>query len=1081
MIESQFIPYQALPVLPAQSVLVLAPHADDEVFGCGGALAAHVAAGIPVRVVVLTDGMAGGDAPSVVAEREAESRAAAAVLGYPAPEFWRLPDRGLGYGEWLVERLLTAIHETGADLVYAPSCFEIHPDHRALSMAAVEAVRRAGAGTRLAMYEVGVPLRPDTLVDITPYLPAKQEAMACFASQLARQRYDEQIASLNRYRAYTLPPAVQAAEAFAVFSAEVLAADPLRPFQSEYQRRQQLGAACVGEADLPLVSVIIRSMDRPSLTEALDSLALQTYPNIEVLVVNARGGLHRDPGSHCGRYPLRLVNQDGAPLHRCHAANAGLAAAHGAWLIFLDDDDTFDPDHLHHLVAAVRAQPGLVAAYAGVRVVDATGQQLGGFNFPFEPQRLWVANYIPIHALLFSRQAVEQAGLRFDPSLDVYEDWDFWMQLQSCGRFQHVDRVSATYRLTGSSGVVTNPDHDLIARSREKFYAKWLQHWRPAEVAEAFRHQEQRWIDLDQRRDREWHQQAEQIAALQSTVEQLQASLAEMDRQRIVAQDLARQNQALLLEKEGALQAVLNSTFWRLTAPLRHLLTRVRGGRAPVTAAPALAALSEERLQQLLQQGPWFIIHSGSQDDLPALRQHLAAQRYDRWRLAGEAVADEAAEASPASYRLLLTAADRLLPDALARLAEAVVAAPAAALVYADDRDHAGHLRAKPDWNPDLLWSMDYIGAIGAVRADVLVNGESAFADTAASVAGRRWAAYLAAAACGEVHHVALPLASGDSSSCRPDEACQVVAQALQQQGLPAQALPAADAPGCVRVQWPVPTPAPKASLIIPTRNRLDLLQTCVDSLFARTDYPDWEVLIVDNGSDDAATLAYLEGLQQAGRARVLRDPSPFNYAALNNAAVRVASGQVLVFLNNDVETIHPDWLTELVAQACRDGIGAVGARLWYPDDTLQHAGVVLGIGGVAAHVFTGLRRGEPGYAGRALVSQNWSAVTGACLAVRKERFDEVGGFEESLAVAFNDVDLCLKLRAAGYRNLWTPYAELYHHESATRARDDSSPEKARRLAREAEQMRRRWGSLLTADPAYNPQLSLRQPGFLAD
>jgi GT2 family glycosyltransferase len=210
----------------------------------------------------------------------------------------------------------------------------------------------------------------------------------------------------------------------------------------------------------------------------------------------------------------------------------------------------------------------------------------------------------------------------------------------------------------------------------------------------------------------------------------------------------------------------------------------------------------------------------------------------------------------------------------------------------------------------------------------------------------------------------------------------------------------------------------------------------------------------------------------------VLHQPGAFNYSAINNRAVHEARGEVVGLLNNDLEVITPDWLEEMVSQAIRPDIGCVGAMLYYPNDTIQHAGTVLGVGGVAGHAFRDFPRGTDGKFNRARLVQNYSAVTAACLVVRKDVYEQVAGLDEKeLAVAFNDVDFCLKVRAAGYRNLWTPFAEFYHHESASRGADDT-PDKADRFRREIEAMQLRWGPKLTSDPAYNPNLTLELNDF---
>ena len=286
------------------------------------------------------------------------------------------------------------------------------------------------------------------------------------------------------------------------------------------------------------------------------------------------------------------------------------------------------------------------------------------------------------------------------------------------------------------------------------------------------------------------------------------------------------------------------------------------------------------------------------------------------------------------------------------------------------------------------------------------------------------------------------------------------------------------------RIKYPLPDPAPLVSLIIPTRNTLKLTKQAVESVLTQSTYPNYEILIIDNNSDDDATLAWFKEIQSPNfkllsplspppTLRVLPYPGPFNYSGLNNFAVEHARGEVIGLLNNDVEVINADWMEELVAQALRPGVGAVGAMLYYPLNTVQHAGVILGLGGVAGHPFKEFPRNDQGQKNRIRLVQNYSAVTGACLFVRKDRFLEVGGLDaEKLAVAFNDVDLCCKFLAAGYRNVWTPFAELYHHESATRGIEDT-PEKKQRFQNEIDTMMTRWPDLLANDPAYNPNLTL--------
>lgn len=280
------------------------------------------------------------------------------------------------------------------------------------------------------------------------------------------------------------------------------------------------------------------------------------------------------------------------------------------------------------------------------------------------------------------------------------------------------------------------------------------------------------------------------------------------------------------------------------------------------------------------------------------------------------------------------------------------------------------------------------------------------------------------------------------------------------------------------RVHYTLSENPPLVSLIIPTRNGLHLLRQCISSIIEKTTYPAYEIIIVDNNSDDPEVLDYFRDVQADPRVRVVRDEAPFNYSALNNRAAEIAGGEYLGLINNDIEVISPNWLSEMIGLAVQERVGAVGARLWYPDNRLQHGGIIIGLGGVAGHSHKMLERGAPGYFRRAELPQDLSAVTAACLVVRKDIFKEVGGLNEvDLTIAFNDVDFCLKVQKAGYRNVWTPYAELYHHESASRGVEDT-PEKIERFGKEVGYMFGQWNTRLSPDPAYNTNLSTDYEDF---
>jgi GT2 family glycosyltransferase len=278
--------------------------------------------------------------------------------------------------------------------------------------------------------------------------------------------------------------------------------------------------------------------------------------------------------------------------------------------------------------------------------------------------------------------------------------------------------------------------------------------------------------------------------------------------------------------------------------------------------------------------------------------------------------------------------------------------------------------------------------------------------------------------------------------------------------------------PQWARVIRPLPSPAPLVSLIVPTRDRSDLLSTCIEGLLNRTDYPAIEVVIVDHQSKMPQTTELFEKLKLDSRVRVVPYSGAFNYSAINNFAVSLTKGSIVGLINNDIDVIGPGWLSEMVSLCIIDDVGAVGAKLIYPNHLVQHAGVVLGVGGVANHFNSGLHRSEIGYFGRNVLASSVSAVTGACLIVRKSVYHVVGGLDEvNLPVTFNDVDFCLRLSKKGFRNVWTPHSELYHHESASRGSDDT-PEKAARFKREVDYMLATWGRELKHDPFYSDNFS---------
>ncbi|KQT82960.1 glycosyl transferase [Methylobacterium sp. Leaf465] len=427
---------------------------------------------------------------------------------------------------------------------------------------------------------------------------------------------------------------------------------------------------------------------------------------------------------------------------------------------------------------------------------------------------------------------------------------------------------------------------------------------------------------------------------------------------------------------------------------------------------------------------------------------------------------------------------DVLAEGALYHVATAIRAAPDLILIYSDEDKIDGRGRRfephfKSGFDRELLYGQNYINHLTVIRTEAIraVGGlRPGFEGSQDHDLLLRITARLTP---DRIRHIPRILyhwrAAGGSGtfSDRALERSEVARlRALAEVAAPLRATAVRGPLGFNRLVRPVPEPAPLVSVIIPTRDRADLLAVALAGVLDATDYPAIEVLIVDNDSREPRTRDLFARYSNDARVRVVSVPGLFNFSDLSNRGAAAARGPLLLFLNNDVEVIEPGWLREMVSIALTPDIGAVGAKLLYPDRTLQHGGIVLGIGGVAGHSHPGLSEDDPGYFARMVLTQEVSAVTGACLLLRASVFSESGGFDaDDLAVAFNDVDLCLRLRAQGYRIVWTPHARLIHHESKSRGAEDT-PEKLARFEREVRVMQDRWGAVLRADPYYNPNLS---------
>ena len=392
----------------------------------------------------------------------------------------------------------------------------------------------------------------------------------------------------------------------------------------------------------------------------------------------------------------------------------------------------------------------------------------------------------------------------------------------------------------------------------------------------------------------------------------------------------------------------------------------------------------------------------------------------------------------------------------------------------------------KPAFNTELLLGQNMVSHFGAYRTSIVRKVGGLRKSFEGSQDYDLVLRVLAASEPSRIKHIPKVLyhwrKGGLRGSFSQDNLVKCVAAAqraiqdyLDQEGEGAIVVPNPSSKHYSRVIRNVPTPEPLVSCIIPTRNKANLLKVCLEGVLNQTAYHNLDVIIVDNNSAELQVLAlFNEVMKRDSRVRVIKYDGEFNYSAINNFAARQAKGELLAFINNDIEVTDDGWLNELVSHASRPKAGAVGAKLYYPNGRIQHAGVVIGMGGLARHSLYGMRRSDLGYFAQGILTRQVSAVTAACMVVPKKAFEQVGGFDEiHLPVAYNDTDLCLRLQEAGYRNIWTPFAELIHHESSSRGQD-LTPEKLARSRAEVNYFKTRWADVIASDPFFKPGIGLR-------
>lgn len=1012
----------------------------------------------------------------------------------------------------------------------------------------------------------------------------------------------------------------------------------------------------------PRVSIICRTMSRTSLHDTLRSVLNQTWPALELVLVDAANvgteALAKTASSvsDAAHVSLHIVST-GKPLNRPQAANAGLAAATGSHLLFLDDDDWIAAEHISRLMATAQRHPDCQVIYSATQKTDADARLLDDIiAVPFDRTVLRRDNFIPIHSALFSA-ALRDGGCHFDESLDVYEDWDFWLQCAELTDFLLDDQIGAFYRMGGESETMLTehqaryqPGHPM-AEARAKLLDKWKSRWTGAQwnavlglvdqtplvhslhqdlgQAHLQLNKEQQALELMQQQLEEQKQQLDerqhQLTELRSSHEQLQITsqqlLEDYQNLQVAHIELNLAHQAL----DQGVKEILSSFSWRVTAPYRWTRHRISDAlsaarlrhQRPQTRTPAadtsvsinnnnpllcgivsppsdnlafsttmtvqawawspaplqsidllvdgkqLHSISPlpqhetpeeaqrigfacaldtgdlspgehvitlvctdneghrtECIRQFICQRPqtlysrWrqqqittpqiaqppktdfhvllAVSHSDAQsaDGLLAtldslLTQNLAAMPQVHWRCsiistAANHPALTALLSTHAAWPRIRLIADQedlaLAPDSVIAMLQAgevlhgdclgnaaVAWQPATQLLYTDHdrRDAAGkftHPWFTFAWSPELLLSQNYIGGVYFIRADMLptlaVDTPAWRYECLLQVRERLDAA--------QVIRIPRVLWHEPDTVTTSEAELDVLRTHMARHNCQIE-LPWPQASNIRHVRRPLPTGMPRVSIIIPTTGNMRFLKPCLDTL-ASTDYPDMEIVILDNSRGK-----HPEGITYARKAGaiIVDCDEAFNWSRLNNKGVDNSSGDILLFLNDDIEIIQAEWLQELVRQVLQDDVGTVGCLLLYPNGAIQHGGVFLvDHGGGARHLFHKQLPGAGIYQQLDKCVREVSASTGACLMIRRERFEQLGRFDENLSIVGNDIDLCLRCLEAGLRNIWTPHSVLIHHESVSR---QSKP-----IGKDEKTMWRRWGQRFkSGDPYYNPSLSL--------
>lgn len=1016
-----------------KKILLFAPHPDDEIIGCGGYLAQHVSHS-QIQIIIVTNGEHGLNNISDSHIRQSECLAGLDEIGINQEQvvFWNFVDNQIPLHGQIVQLCREFVQHFNANEILLPAPTEQHPDHRRVTRAILKSLTNHWQGNLLFYETISSGLSINHSIDISDYFSLKTKALAHHKTQTEQFDYLSYIENLNQMRGCVI--GTKYAEGYQSFYWD---GSPQNFFETR-----------------PLISVIVRAYRLDLLKFALRSLIQQDYDQFEVALIWFGEPIPETSEPEEFQYlDLKVVQ---GSKNRSENLNLGIESVNGEYICFLDEDDILYPNHFSSLLSSIHGFSDIDMVYSGSRVVSCHQSEQGvkvehevtTINRSYNPGCLLVGNLFPIHSVLIRRSILR--AHRFDPEMDIYEDWLFFGNLYLNGyTFQHVDIISNEYRvydLKEKGYGAFQAYHD------KKGYGQWrkkvLAHFSKKLSATHLQHLSDRIDCLEQ----------------QNTDLKHQLGISQQDKQRLTQQvnhhKQFKENVRSSLNALG-IEAVGNKGIHQWLG--RSLPQKKQFSILIPTFNTSVEQLSQAILSIIEQSySGWelCLADDGSKQEatrnfiyslkeIPELKDKIKVH-FSPQQGGIVSATMQAYQLSEAPYLLLMDHDDILHEDALLSF-YLELNEQDYQLLYSDSQmiDHSGHLLhiySKSTWAPETLLSLNYINHPTLIHRDCFeaIGGlDGRFEggqdlDMLLRISTRLKATevcYIPKALYDWRATVGSTAYSGQAKPQTLEKGRRAIQKHLQSLGLKTVEVNENPmGPGYVS-QWSAPLPS--IEIIIPTHNSLSHLRTCIYGLLENTDYPNFTIKIVANRCQDQAMLDYLETLSAKPNIQVLTYNRAFNWSAINNFVARESSADAILCLNDDIEIIHSDWLRKLSKYLVIQKVGAVGALLKYPNGEIQHNGIQLHPQHVASNIT------DLGCKSQLSITRNVSAVTGACLLIPTHILKRVGYFDESLWVNYGDVDICLTIRQHGQRIVQANDVQLIHHEMASRGPIDNDDKKA--------------------------------------